>query len=374
MPKALIIDDETSITTIVGRFLENSGFETESATSGPAGLQKAVLSRPDVVIVDIMMPEMDGYEVCRRLRSDPRTARALIVALTARGQPIDRQMALHSGADAHMAKPFKGKALAQEIQRLMGDRLCAGPPLGRQVLVLRLTEGVGATTLVTNLACSLAQKRGCQATVVDLVFQGGAVARRLGLSSPDSWWASPQLTPGALTPFLLKHESGLFILPAPSPPVEGQANGKAARWLLQTLRTWSDFVLPDTPFNLGPLAPSLLRSSALILLLLTPEPAVLRQARASLAAIRSASERTMPVWLVFNQVRPEQRALAAEAATSWHLPTGAVLPWAPRECAQAEAEQKPVILGQPDSELARAIQGLARKIARAAGAQSQKRR
>jgi len=145
MPKALIIDDEASIATIVGRFLENNGFETEGASSGPEGLQKAVVSRPDVVIMDIMMPEMDGYEVCRRLRSDPRTARALIVALTARGQPIDRQMALRSGADVHMAKPFKGKALAEEVRRLFGDRLCAGPPLGHQILVLRLAEGVGVS-------------------------------------------------------------------------------------------------------------------------------------------------------------------------------------------------------------------------------------
>ncbi len=373
MPKALIIDDEASIATIVGRFLENNGFETEGASSGPEGLQKAVVSRPDVVIVDIMMPEMDGYEVCRRLRSDPRTARALIVALTARGQPIDRQMALRSGADVHMAKPFKGKALAEEVRRLFGDRLCAGPPLGHQILVLRLAEGVGVSTLVSNLACSLAQKRGCQVIVADLDFEGGA-AERLGLSSADSWWASPQLAPGALSPFLLKHESGAFVLPAPSPPLDGQVVGDTTQWLLQTLRTWGDFVLPDTPLDLGPLAPTVLRSSALVLLLLTPDPAAIRQAQATLAAIRSASNRAASVWAVFNQVRPEQRALVEEAERSGRLPVSAVMPWAPQECVRAEAEHEPVVVGQPASALATAISGLARSIAQAAGAQSQKRR
>ena len=112
MSKVLIIDDEASITAIIGRFLENTGFETVTAASGPEGLQKAMTLRPDAVIIDIMMPEMDGYEVCRRLRNDPRTAQAVVVALTARGQPIDRQMALRSGADAHITKPFNGKALA----------------------------------------------------------------------------------------------------------------------------------------------------------------------------------------------------------------------------------------------------------------------
>jgi len=374
MPKVLIIDDEASITTIIGRFLENTGFETATAASGPEGLQKAVTLRPDVVIIDIMMPEMDGYEVCRRLRNDPRTARSVIVALTARGQPIDRQMALRSGADAHITKPFKGKALAQEIQQLLNGRSCVGPPLGRQVLVLRLQEGAGTTTLVTNLSLCLAQRQGCQAVVADMMFRGGAVAERLGLPAADSWPALSQLTPGMLAPFLRKHEEGLFVLPAPSPPVKSQISPETASWLLQTLRNWSDFVLPDTPLNLGPLAPALLKSSALILLLLTPEPTVLRQAQASLSVIQNSASASAQVWPIFNMVRPEQQPVVQQVEKVWGLRVGATLPWAPQECAQALAEQKPVILTQPNSPLATAIQGLARKVARAAGAQISKRK
>ena len=97
MPKVLVIDDEPSLATIVSRFLEDAGFEVETATSGLEGLEKATTLRPDAVILDIMMPDMDGYEVCRHLRRDPRTARTVVMALTARGQSVDKQAAFSAG-------------------------------------------------------------------------------------------------------------------------------------------------------------------------------------------------------------------------------------------------------------------------------------
>jgi CheY-like chemotaxis protein len=273
MPRALVIDDEPAVTAIVGRFLEGAGLEVEAALSGPQGLRKAISTRPDVVIVDIMMPEMDGYEVCRRLRGDPRTARAAVLVLTARGQLVDKQIALRAGADVHVAKPFDGKLLVQEVQRLLADRVATAPPRGYQILVLRFKEGAGATTLATNLALCLAREEGCLAVVADGVLQGGQIENRLDLPLGGSWQDEPGSDAGRLATYLLRHESGLFVLPTPSPKEEPVTPARLAQ-VLQTLREWHDYVVVDTPFNLGPLAPVLVRSSALVLLLVTP--AVLR--------------------------------------------------------------------------------------------------
>jgi CheY-like chemotaxis protein/MinD-like ATPase involved in chromosome partitioning or flagellar assembly len=362
MPKALVIDDQVPITALISQFLDDAGFETEIATSGPEGLQKATSTQPHVIMLDIMMPEMDGYEVCRQLRRDPRTARALIVALTARGQPVDKQAAFRAGADAHVAKPFKGHALIQEIQQLLADRTCTESPLGYQILVLRLKEMAGATTLATNLALCLAEEEGCLTLIADLALQGGAVDEHLGLSATGSWLGTSLIDSDELVACLVHHNSGLFVLPAPSPLEEGRVAPATVSRLLQPLRTWHDYVVLDTPLNLGPLAPTLLRSSSLVLLVLPPDLAALRQARASLTALHRSGDSSLRVWPVLNMVHPDQQALQEQAEQMWGMPVAGVLPWLPDECNQAIANHKPVVLGQPKSPLAMAIRALAQQI------------
>jgi pilus assembly protein CpaE len=363
MPKALVIDDELAITNIIGQFLTSAGFDTEMAMSGQEGLKKAVSARPEVIVVDIMMPEMDGYQVCQRLRRDPRTSRAIILALTARGQPVDKQMAFRCGADAHMAKPFKGKALVEEIQGLLAERSCAGPPLGYQVLVLRLKEKAGATMLASNLALCLAERKGCQVAIADMVFQKGVVHDRLGLAVEEPWAASSEIDIHDLASRLLRHESRLLVLPAATQPDPGHVAPATVTRILQTLRNWHDYVILDTAVNLGSLAPSLLRSSDLVLLVLRPEESALRQAQASLQVIRAAGDPALAVWPVLNMMSPDKKSLQEQAERMLGISASAVLPWSPTECNQALAQQRPVVLGQPESPLATAIRNLAQEIA-----------
>jgi pilus assembly protein CpaE len=369
MLKALAIDDEVTITTILSRFLDGAGFETEVASSGPEGLEKAMIMRPDVTIVDIMMPDVDGYEVCRRLRKDPRTARGTIVTLTARGQMIDKQMAFEAGANAHITKPFKGKELVDEIQRLLSARVCVGPPMGHHITVLRLEEKVGATMLATNLALALAKGSGCQVAIADLVLEGGAVLERLGLTGTNEWPISSQTSAYELATYLTRHESGLFVLPAPKPSGGGQVPPAAVSRMLDTLSGWNDFALYDTPVNLGLLAAPLMRSSDLILLVLKPSQAIIRQAKQSLKVLVQSGVRQSQIWPVLNMVRPEQDSWQKEIENLWGIPLPAALPWAPMECGRAMTQHQSLILNQPDSPIAEVIHHLAHKITQDAGSQ-----
>jgi pilus assembly protein CpaE len=362
MPNALVIDDEAPLTTIVGRFLERAGFGVETATSGREGLHKAVAESPDVIIVDVMMPEMDGYEVCRRLRADPRTARASILVLTARGQFVDRQMALQAGADAYAVKPFNGKALVQQIEDLLGGKQPVDTALGCQILVLRLKDGAGATTLATNLALCLAGEQGSLSVVVDMVLPGGQVGERLGLTAATSWVELVSRGADGLASHLVRHASGLFALPAPLAGTKRELDPATAVQLLQVLRSWYDFVVLDTPRDLGALAPVLLKSSWLVLLLLTPDATVVRTAQASLAAIRHVGNRGLQVWPVLNMVHAEQQGIQQQVEKALGMPVAAVLPWSPQECARAIAESNPVVISQPESALARGVQGLGGRI------------
>jgi pilus assembly protein CpaE len=373
MPNVLVIDDEASLTMIVGRFLEKVGFRVEAATSGPEGLRKAVISFPDVIIVDVMMPEMDGYEVCRRLRSDPRTASASILVLTARGQSIDKQMALQAGADAYATKPFNGKVLVQQVLDLVAARPRFGTSLGCQILVLRLKEGVGATTLATNLALCLAAENRHLTAVVDMVLPGGQVGDRLGLPSATFWPEFLVLDADDLAAHMVRHPTGLFALPAPPPKWQGELDPAAIGPLLQKLRGWHDFIVLDTPRNLGALAPGLLKTSWLVLLLLTPDPAVLQTAQASLAVIGRLGNKGLQVWPVLNMVNSESDAVQQQAEKALGLPVIAVLPWSPQECARAVADHSPVVLSYPESPLSTGVWNLGQHIVQVMDTRTQQR-
>lgn len=366
MATALVIDDEAALTEMVELLLMNSGFEVHTATSGPEGLHKAISEQPDVVIVDVMMPGMDGYEVCTRLRGDPRTARAAIVVLTARGQPVDRGMALRSGADLHVSKPFQGKALVRNIQELLVRGSRVKFPLGYQIMTLRLARGAGATTVATNLALSLARGKEQLVAAADVALQGGQLLERLGISDPadnaparsDSDWMATHLA---------RHSSGLFVLPSRNPaPAAGQSGPELARKLL-ILREWFDYVVLDTPLNLGPSAPVIVGSSPLLLLLLTPDQASLRKAELGLAAIRQLAE-SVQIWPILNLARDNQEAFQRQVEKTLGLPVRAVLPWSPWECEEAVSNHRPVVLSHPQSSMTVAFQALAEQITQVAHA------
>ncbi|HYT63021.1 MAG TPA: response regulator [Gemmatimonadales bacterium] len=114
--RALIIDDDPDLLLLVRRTLEfTAGWQVATAGSGAAGIAIAQATRPQVILVDVMMPEMDGYEVCRRLKADPTTAVVPIVLLTARRDLNQRKLA-ESGASGVLFKPFQPVELAQQVR------------------------------------------------------------------------------------------------------------------------------------------------------------------------------------------------------------------------------------------------------------------
>jgi two-component system phosphate regulon response regulator PhoB len=118
-PRILIIEDEHSITEILTYNLEREGFEVTAAGDGQDGVRRAQTSPPDVVVLDLMLPVIEGYEVCRILRSDPKTQNVRILMLTARSEEVDEIVGFNMGADDYVTKPFKIKPLVHRIKALL---------------------------------------------------------------------------------------------------------------------------------------------------------------------------------------------------------------------------------------------------------------
>ncbi len=117
--RILIVDDEPDVSRLLAFSLKAAGFDAHEAATGKAALEVTATLKPDVVILDLMLPDLTGYEVCRRLRADPLLGEAGILILTARGEEIDRIAGFEVGADDYVVKPFSVREVVLRVQGLM---------------------------------------------------------------------------------------------------------------------------------------------------------------------------------------------------------------------------------------------------------------
>ncbi len=122
MAKILVVDDEPDAVELVEFNLTNAGFEVVTAADGAEALKKARASLPDLIVLDVMLPEVDGLEVCKLLRRDAATAGIPIIMLTAKAAEIDRVLGLELGADDYVTKPFSPRDLVLRIKGLLRRR------------------------------------------------------------------------------------------------------------------------------------------------------------------------------------------------------------------------------------------------------------
>ena len=213
----LVVDDDRTLVEMLTFMLKRFGFETRAAYSGLQGLEILHAERIDLVVLDVMLPDVDGFEICRRIRSIPRIGEIPILMLSARSQVADRVAGFDAGADDYIAKPVVIKEIIDRIrthlsrsQRLHDDAV----PV---IALVGAKGGVGVTTTVTNMALSLvaAQRR---VILLDLGGPGLTATWMLGLEPGQTLLGfssaeGPRLTMSGLQACILTHPSGLYYLP-----------------------------------------------------------------------------------------------------------------------------------------------------------------
>jgi two-component system, OmpR family, alkaline phosphatase synthesis response regulator PhoP len=119
--KILVVEDEAELTGAIQIRLEQAGYEVLIAYDGQEALEKARTENPDLIVLDLMLPKIDGYKVCRLLKFDGKYKNIPVVMLTARAQEKDENLGYEVGADAFITKPFKYQVLLAKITELLGD-------------------------------------------------------------------------------------------------------------------------------------------------------------------------------------------------------------------------------------------------------------
>ena len=129
-PIILVVDDEPDAVELIEFNLKGAGFQVKSARDGAEALAKARFVLPSLIVLDVMLPEMDGFEICKLLRRDPNTASIPIIMLTAKAAEIDRVLGLELGADDYLTKPFSPRELVLRVKKLLERRQT--PPGSRE--------------------------------------------------------------------------------------------------------------------------------------------------------------------------------------------------------------------------------------------------
>jgi DNA-binding response OmpR family regulator len=120
--RILIIEDDPAVLRAISYMLEKEGYEVLTAMNGLEGLTKVKGENPDLLILDVMLPGIDGFEVCHRLRAEPQTAQLPILMLSAKGQAADKAMGLQVGANEYLTKPVERLVLLSKVEALLGAK------------------------------------------------------------------------------------------------------------------------------------------------------------------------------------------------------------------------------------------------------------
>ncbi|HSD83114.1 MAG TPA: response regulator [Anaerolineae bacterium] len=213
----LVVDDDLDTLTLIGLTLQRRGFTVLKAQSGPEALEKLHTDLPDLMIVDVMMPHMDGYEVCRAVKADSRTAHLPVVMLTAKAQTASQLEGFRAGAIDYITKPVHPQDLVARIATVLERAQAAQADDGPIVIAVAGAKGgVGATTLAVNMAAALAAQ---QRTLLIDLEASGTDAIHLGLEPQHGLADLLEMEGGPNDPIALEqaitlHASGLQLLAA----------------------------------------------------------------------------------------------------------------------------------------------------------------
>jgi pilus assembly protein CpaE len=361
MARVLIIDDSPDMLAMLRMFFERrTAHEVLVAKNGREGLDLAFDERPQVALVDVMMPGIDGYEVVRRLRADAHTKNMVIIVLTARGQSVDQQAAMQAGADMHMVKPVNMQSLSEAVDRLLAQRQQANLQKTMVLPVLSLKGGIGTTTVAVNLAALLQQV--APTILWDLAPTSGHGALFMGMEPKTHWGIYLREPQKGIASLVRQHRSGLQILCAPPiPSASAWFTEAQMQSVMQSMLTFASYVVIDMPPMLNASLTPLMTAAERILLLTGDDPPSIQTTLATLQALHTVQEKTI---VIHNARDAGRRSRSASLASTLRVTLQGEIPYdANQELALGRGV--PLALAKSDSPLVVALMGIVKQLLKA---------
>ncbi len=373
--KILIIDDDLDTLRLVGLMLQRQGYQIMAATNGKQGLSKAFEDRPDLILLDIMMPEMDGYEVARRLRSNPLTERTPILMFTAKTQLDDKVAGFEVGADDYLTKPTHPSELQAHVKALLARSEQAPKDIktmqhehhGYVIGFISARGGMGVSSLAANLAAGLFKKTQADVVLAELTPGQGSLGLDLG-SEENAGLASllslapPEITRDKVAEQLVAHTAGFKMLLASNHPRDFHLSGQVSQYenLVARLSTLGRFIVLDLGMGLPSFVQRLLPLIDETIVVVEGVPNTITHTKALVAdLVELGADKNHILAVLNNRVRTDSQMPWAEVQQQLGHSISATLTPAPELFSQAVRMKTPALLCQPDSLTAQQVNKLA---------------
>jgi DNA-binding response OmpR family regulator len=376
--KILIIDDDVDTLKLVGLMLERQGYKITVANNGAQGITKANAERPDLILLDVMMPDMDGYEVTQMLRKDPGLAHIPIIMFTAKSMVDDKVAGFEAGVDDYLTKPTHPAELTAHVKAVLArsnQAKAASATTGRDkaavVGFLGARGGLGTTTVAANVAVAL-QHGGQDVILAELNPGHGSLALDMDLQSTSG--LSNLLTRSlkdihlrSVDAELVDHKSGVRLLLSDYRPSEIELEQAVPQMeaVLSNLAALATVVIADLGSGVRPYVKPLLELTDRVVVVIEP---VYPTNRVALAVVDDLIASGYPRHKI-------NMALLTKMRTSLQIPwkavhdelgidlAGVVSP-APEQAHQASQSGIPLLLVQPDSLVADQLEKIAQHLSK----------
>lgn len=374
--KILLVDDDLDTLRLVGLMLQRQGYEVRAASNGPQALSMAQVEQPELILLDIMMPEMDGYEVARRLRGDPATADIPIIMFTAKAQVDDKVAGFEAGADDYLTKPTQPRELFAHMRAVLTRSSKRAAPFasagarGYMVGVMAARGGLGVTTLALNLGISLCEMYNKEVIVAEFRPGQGTISLELGYEKPEGLThllqhKANEIGVHEIETELTAHTSGTRLLLASHQPRESQYITSATNFeaIARHLAFMARYIILDLGPSLTPVSDRVIKLCDEVIVVMEPVPQTITHTKALVNDLIDSGIGGSKLTLVLvNRVRSGVQLSWSQVQEQIGESIAVIFTPAPELAYQASIHNQPLVLQQPDSLTAQQFSKLAERI------------
>lgn len=362
--KILIIDDDAETLRLISLMLQRQGYQTLTANNGDEGVSLAKHELPDLIILDIMMPEVNGYTVAKHLRAEQATIEIPILMFTAKSQVDDKVAGFEAGADDYLTKPVHPVELVAHIKALLTRRMSRQPEKviqakqGFTIGVLGAKGGLGVSSTVLNLGITLADKSGLGVVCVELLPGRGVWGLELGLAETQGLENILRSKPGDITVDLIEKNLintlfGVRLLLSSSmfSSIQVSENLKKVGLLIEGLTRLSKITILDLGVPNEDYLNEVIEKCDHIIVVSEPYPVSIERTKNILTAISDygfGKNKLVNVILI-NRVRADIQLTQSQIQEKLKVVPLITIPAAPEQAFQAAIHFQPLIKIQPDS-------------------------
>ncbi len=376
--KILVVDDDLDTLRLVGMMLERQGYTIVAASNGNQAIIMAQSEHPDLILLDVMMPDIDGVEVTRRLRSNAVTKDVPIIMFTAKTQVEDKILGFEAGADDYLTKPTQPRELFAHVKAVLARTAKARPAApaqaaapvserGQVVGILAVRGGLGVSTLSLNLGVALREAYNKEVIISEYRPGKGTISQELGYSRPDGLVRLLQKKPSeidaqSVEAELTAHSPGLRLLLASPQPRDARYINNVENFeaITRQLMYLGQYIVLDLGTSLTPLAEKVAPLCDQIIVVVEPVPQTLAQTKSLLDDLVAMGVGTGRLGVVVvNRIRSGMQLSWSQVQEQLGRNIAVIFTPAPELAYQASTNNMPMILQQPESLTAQQFSKLA---------------